>query len=493
MAQIYLHTILLSTALCLSSCLSLSEKELTDNVLELPTMGATAALGIDSGVFTPGNWPEKEWWSVFNDPDLSQMMQEALSNNPTICAIQRKVELARQNAKVVRSSLFPLVFFDYDETWQFLSKNGLYRTLNPNIPLNANLIDLSLSFTYEFDFWSKNLNTFRAALGRAKADEAERAQVELITTAAVAQGYFALKTNKCKQRLYEKLLLTEQQIFDLQTLMQDKALFSKLIPLRTEEQVQEVKKMVVSIEEEVLCDEHLLNILLGKGPEETIVMNEKLFELPSSLTLPSELSIDLLSRRPDLMAQIWRVEAFAKDVAVARADFLPSVNLIGLIGLESVKYAELLKATSQTAALKPAIHLPIFTAGAIRANVRAKKASFDEAVFNYNQKILECTKEVTDLIVFARSVFERKALQDKIVDEALELYELTDLRFSQGLDNLLSLLHSRYRLIEKQIEDINLLYSQYTAAIKLIKSLGGGYNSSYMPIQKEMVVDHDGH
>lgn len=485
MIRFYLRITLLSIAAFLSSCLSLSESEMTENVLELPSMQKTALMGVKSGLFSVGNWPDKKWWDLFEDTELSSLMEEALSLSPNILAIERRVELARQNAKVARSSLFPLVFFDYDETWQYLSKNGLYKTLNPNIPLNANLIDLSLSFTYEFDFWSKNINTFRAALGRAKADEAERAQVELITTAAVAQSYFALKTNRQKQKLLSELVEVQREIFSLKSLMQDMALFSKIPPLLSEEGLQEVEKRLVGIDEEVLIDEHLLNILVGKGPEEPLYISETIKELPLSVSLPQDLSIDLISRRPDLMAQIWRVEAFSKDVAIARADFYPSVNLIGLIGLESVTYAELLHPSSKTAALKPSIHLPIFTAGAIRANVRAKKAAFDQAVFDYNQKILECTKEVTDLIVFTKSVYEKKQLQDHIVKEALQVYDLIDLRYQKGLDNLLSVLSSRSRVIEKQLEDIDLLYNQYIAVIKLIKSLGGGYSSQYLPIQKK--------
>ena len=183
------------------------------------------------------------------------------------------------------------------------------------------------------------------------------------------------------------------------------------------------------------------------------------------------------------MAQIWRVEAFGKDVAIAKADFYPNVNLVGLAGLESVAYSLLFRQASSTAALKPAIHLPIFTAGAIRANVRAKKAAFDEAVFQYNQQILQSTKEVADVIVYAKSVYQQKALQEKIVKEAADLYSLIELRYSKGLDDILSVYASRIQLIEKELEDINLLYNQYVASIKLIKSLGGGYTSEYLPIQ----------
>ena len=157
-------------------------------------------------------------------------MPKALAQNPSIQGIKKRIELAKQTAKVTRSTLFPLVFFDADETWQYLSKTGLYKQFNPSLPLNVNLVDLTLSFTYEFDFWGKNRNLFHAALGKQKAEEAEAAEVQLITTTSVAQAYFALKTNTLKQSFYMKLVDVRKGIFDLQTLLRKKLYFPSFLP-----------------------------------------------------------------------------------------------------------------------------------------------------------------------------------------------------------------------------------------------------------------------
>ncbi|NDD58171.1 MAG: efflux transporter outer membrane subunit [Chlamydiae bacterium] len=475
----------------LSSCLSLSQKELTQNVLELPSMEKSTQEGMKSGYFVEGAWPEKEWWHIYGEEKLNQLMQVALNSNPNIQSIQQKVQVAKQNAVVVRSKLFPLLFFNYDETWQYLSQNGLFRAFNKNIPLNANLIDLSLSFNYEFDFWSKNLNAFRAAIGITKANEAEAAQVELITTTAVAQAYFALKTNMKKRELFRKITQVTQDILELQNLLKKEALFSRLTPLGGFENYQTAQKNLISISEEIQTNYHLLNILLGRGPDEEILLDEKFADLPKQIVLPSRLSLDLLSRRPDLMAQIWKVESFSKEVAIARADFYPSVNLMGLVGLESTAFAKLLHWSSQTRAIQPAINLPIFTAGAIRANVRSKMAAFEESVFQYNQLILQSTQEVADIISFAQSVFERKDLQQQIVSEAKELLNLIELRYEKGLDNLFAVYENRVKVYEKELEDLNLLYNQYLSSIRLIKSLGGGYISDLVPV-KAQEVSQDG-
>lgn len=472
--------------LFLSGCLSLPKDQQTENLIAPPSLQLSVANSVDSGFFSIGNWPEQKWWEIFNSEELNNLITEAIGLNPTIQSVESRVNFARQNAKVVRSKLFPLVFFDMNESWEYLSHNGLYRALNPKIPINANLVDLSLSFTYEFDFWGKYRNLFNAALGEAKAQEAEAADVILITATSLAQAYFALKTNLTRQRLYDELYEVRKGIFDLQVLLQDKALLSKLQPLFSEERVLEAQQWVWGIDEEVETDKHLINILMGRGPDEELGIREGHLPALTHLALPDNLSIDLLSRRPDLMAQIWRVEALAHEVGAAKADFYPNINLVGLIGLESVFYRLLFRAQSERAALQPAIHLPIFTAGEIRANIRAKKALFDQAVYDYNNLILQSASEVADLLVLAQSIFQQKIDQEQIVDAALARYDLTEQRYLSGLDDLIAKYTIAEECLLKELDDVTLLYSEYLAAIKLIKALGGGYQSEYsLPLKAQ--------
>lgn len=463
----------------LSACVSLPKDEQRENLLSAPSVADSVVSSIESGLFSLGDWPQENWWEVFQSAELNELIAEALSHNPSIQSIERRVEYAKQSAKVVRSKLFPLLFFDADETWQYLSRNGLDRALNPTVPLNANLVDLTLSFTYEFDFWGKNRNLFNAALGEEKAQEAEAAQVELIATTAVAQAYFALKTNLIRKRLFEALLDVRREVFSLQNLLQDKALLSKLQPLLSEENLLEAEKLLFSIEQEVETDKHLLNILVGAGPDTPLHIASELPPSLHNITIPKNLSIDLLSRRPDLMAQIWRVESLAHEVGAAKADFYPNINLTAFAGLESILYRHLLKSTSKTGGLQPAIHLPIFTAGEIRANIRAKKALFDEAVFSYNQLLLQSASEVADLLVLAKTTFEQKADQELIVKAAQNRYDIITLRQLSGLDNSFAEYFIKEELILKELDNVSLLYTQYLATIKLIKALGGGYQSAY--------------
>src|ERR1700722_16195790 len=101
---------------------------------------------------------------MFYAPQLNTLIKMALDLNPTIQSVKTQIAFTKEKAIIARSRLFPLIFFDATDSWEYLSKHGLYRALNPKLPLSASLIDLTFSFSYEFDFWGKNTHLFYAAI-----------------------------------------------------------------------------------------------------------------------------------------------------------------------------------------------------------------------------------------------------------------------------------------------------------------------------------------
>jgi len=460
----------------LVSCtLSMPEQELTEHILPTPSLDASLAAALENRFFTKDQWPAKNWWVGYGSDELNNLMEIALKNNPTIERISQRIQFAKSQATIARSKLLPLLFFDASDQWQHLSKSGLYRALNPDITINPNLIDFSLSFSYEFDFWGKYRNLYEAAIGQQKAAISETAQAELITATALAQSYFALKTNFIRQDLYKQLYEVRQAYFNLQTKMLHNSLYSKLPPLLSEEKVFEAAQWVYDIEQEIAVGKHVLNTLAGRGPDELLELDDILPQLPKQLAIPTDISTELLSRRPDLMAQIWRVDALAHEVGAAKANFWPSINLTALAGFESTSWSKIFEWASKTFGMIPGLRLPLYTAGAIGANVSAKKAQFLEAVYEYNELILTSFQQVANLFAIGKAVYEKKEKQLQIVANATERYNLTRLLQRQGIDSALN----SYELLEEQIHmqltDIELLYEQYLVSVHLIKALGGGY------------------
>ncbi len=455
----------------------MSEEEKTRNLIEQPQLTETIQDCMATSFFHEGQWPKKKWWEDFEVPALNQLIEEAFARNPSIQSMCQRIELAKQRAIQAQSKLYPLVYFDADGTWEFVSKQGLQEAYNPEFPRHAHIIDLTLTFSYEFDFWDKYRNLFRAALGQERAAQAELAQGELITAVSLAKTYFALQTNLTKQKIYQQLLEVRQKLALLRQLLLRESLEDVRCVLLADEQVEEAQQWLYSIEEEIEVNRHLINILAGRGPDEKVEIDNASIGLPKKLTIPETVSIDLLSRRPDLMAQIWRLEAIAHEVGAARADFFPNINLSAIMGLSSTIYNLLFNHSSYEQSLTPTMSLPVYTAGGIQANLDAKRAEYQTAVFMYNEMILKSAEEVVDALVFARTVYAKKEQQELIVQQVARRLELAQYRLNNGLDNALQTLEQKEALLQKELEDLNLTYGQYAAAIAMVRALGGGYQS----------------
>ncbi len=458
-----------------SSCLRMSEEEERKNFIQEPSLERSVNESLNTPFFSKGEWPKAAWWEGFGSEQLNDWIVEAIANNPSIQSIRQKIEQAKEQANSAKSKLYPLVYFNADENLEFISKHGIERAYNPSFPKQAQILDLTLSFNYEFDFWDKYRNLFRAALSLEQAETAELAQIELITSTSLAKTFFALKANLVKERIYRQLCEVRKKLYLLRQLLLSEALDDLRIVLFSQERVEEATQWLLAIEEEIAIDRHLINILRGKGPDEPFEMEASLPDLPPPLVIPDNLSLSLLSRRPDLMAEIWRVEALAHEVGAARANFFPNLNLAGLIGFSSTIYHLLFNPSSFESTLVPSISLPVYTAGDIQAILDTKRAEYQSAVFTYNDRILKAAEEVVDALVFARMIYGQKIQQDAIVSQAAKRLGLSEDRLKNGLDNALQTLEQKEELLQKELKLMDLAYGRYAAVIALIKSVGGGY------------------
>jgi NodT family efflux transporter outer membrane factor (OMF) lipoprotein len=466
----------IGSLLILSGCsLSMPHQRELRHLCPPPNIDCSVYQALDSKYFENGAWPGPAWWEVYGFPELNQLIVEALAQNPSIHEIEARVCRASAEAVIAQSKLYPLVTLDGQDEIAHLAKHGLYRTLNPRIPPNVQLIQVELNFKYEFDFWGKNRNLVKAACGEKFAELAEVEQIKLITSSALASAFFALKTDLKRRDLYRELVEVRRGEKTIQSGLAAKSLSSNLKPFFYEEDYLEAEKLLLSVERDIELDKHWINILAGRSPDHPLCIDSTLPTIDEKLALPCNLSLDLVARRPDLMSQIWRAKAIAYEVGAAYAEFYPDVNLSALFGLESVTWRQLFRSSAATWSVTPAFHLPIFTAGAIAARVKERTCAYDEAIFAYNDLLLGSAREVVDLLSIARMLFAQKDEQQKILKMARKRLEITKARRCSGLDNKIDLYLIEEEVINKKLDDLSLLYQQYVATVKLAKALGGGY------------------
>jgi NodT family efflux transporter outer membrane factor (OMF) lipoprotein len=195
------------------------------------------------------------------------------------------------------------------------------------------------------------------------------------------------------------------------------------------------------------------------------------------LTVPGAVPADLLGRRADIVAARWRVEAATHDIASAKAQFYPNVNLTAFVGLSSIGLSRLLDADSKEWGVGPAIHLPIFDAGRLRANLRGKTADLDLAVESYNGALLDAVRDAADQLASSQSVARQQAQQREAQASAEAAYDIAVQRYKAGLGTYLNVLTAETTVLNQRRLGVDLAGRALDTQVQLARALGGGFQA----------------
>jgi NodT family efflux transporter outer membrane factor (OMF) lipoprotein len=191
--------------------------------------------------------------------------------------------------------------------------------------------------------------------------------------------------------------------------------------------------------------------------------------------LPDNLPADLVSRRPDIVAARWRVDAITHEVKEAKAEFYPDINLSAALGLDAFGFGRLLTAASRTGSAGAAIHLPIFDAGELRAQLKGRYADFDDAVATYDQTLISALSGVATQLAQIRSSDVQLTDAQTAQQEAREADDLAITQYKGGLTNQLTVLNADMNTLQADQAVANLLMNRRDQQIALASALGGGY------------------
>ena len=191
--------------------------------------------------------------------------------------------------------------------------------------------------------------------------------------------------------------------------------------------------------------------------------------------LPSRLPADLLGRRPDVVASRWRVEAATHGIAAAKAQFYPDVNLLAFVGFQSIGLSQLLELGSGIAGVGPALRLPVFEGGRLRAQLATRDADYDAAVERYNGTLIEALHDIGDRLASIRSVAVQRREEQHALDAAREAYHLAVLRYREGIGSYLSVLSAESQVLVQRRLEADLRARDLDNRIDLVRALGGGF------------------
>jgi NodT family efflux transporter outer membrane factor (OMF) lipoprotein len=420
-------------------------------------------------------WPASAWWQGFGDTQLNQLVEQALAGAPTLQVAQARLRQAEAAVNAVDAARAPQVGLSADLTDQRFTEKGLIPAPLAGATKWNNSVQVGAS--WEPDFFGRESASLRSAIGQQRAVQAEGQAARVMLATQVAGAYFNLARLVEARGVAMQSLAQRQQILALVKQRVGAGLDSTVDLRQAEGLIAQAQVEIESLDEAAARARHALAELCGQPPRALDALAPALAPLHSQ-PLPAELPADLLGRRADLAAQRWRVEAALRDVEVARSQFYPNVNLVAFAGLSSLGLDRLLNAGARTYGVGPALRLPLFDGGRLKANLKSRSAEVDAAVDTYNAQLLRALREVADEVSSLQGLQRQQQAQTQATEAASGAYELALQRYRAGLGNFLVVLTAQTNVLAQQRASTELKARHLASEVALARALGGGFAAS---------------
>jgi hydrophobe/amphiphile efflux-1 (HAE1) family protein/NodT family efflux transporter outer membrane factor (OMF) lipoprotein len=419
------------------------------------------------------NVSKGNWWEIFGDTGLNDLEMQAVQANQQLKAAVARVEQARATARVARSELLPSLNLVPSFNRQHFSPNQ-----EPGFgPLTANTFSAPLDLSYEIDLWGRVRRGFESARADAQASLAAFHNVLLTLQADVAQDYFALRALDAEIATVTGTVDLRKEQVRLVRSRFEGGIGSELDVARAETELATTEAEAASLAQRRNELENAIAVLAGQNPT--------VFHLPAAGTnnwnpqppvIPAGLPADLLERRPDVAEAERQLASANARIGVAKAAFFPVLTLTGSGGFVSADIDSLFKWDSHVWSIGPSLSLPIFAGGRNRANYRRSRAVFDEAVARYRQQVLVAFGEVEDSLSGIRYLIDQAAAQQRAVTNARRAAELATDRYRSGIVSYLEVVDASRDALQAERANAQLAGQRLIAAVRLIKTLGGGWS-----------------
>jgi NodT family efflux transporter outer membrane factor (OMF) lipoprotein len=412
------------------------------------------------------------WWRALADPELDDLIERALRDNPSLAQTGARLRAAQAQVQQLHAAQLPQARVSAGETRLKVPPGfGPYLLGGDSVWLG----NLGTRFSWDLDLWGRQRDAVAAARGLAQAADLDVQSARLLLAGAVTQTYIALYRSYALADVDAQAEAQRGRIVEI-TRRRVAAGLDTRVELREAE--GEVPQTHVALLQEQSAQEelrHELAALTGRGADAYAAIGQPRLTLPLQLQVPAELPINLLARRPDVIAARARVTAADAQLHAARAAFYPSVNLTALVGFASISMKDLVSASSFGYGVGPALSLPLFDGGRLRAQYRGAEAGLDEAAAGYDDIVLGAVRDVADQLTLIAALDRELLQQRQWVDDAEEAYRLDEERYRAGLASYLSVLNAETEVLNARRQTVELQSAQATAHVTLLLAIGGNF------------------
>ena len=433
---------------------------------------ANAHLGLAAQASTP--ILVRAWWTAFNDPQLNRLMQQALVDSPNLAQAMARVREAQSLADVAQAGLAPSLSFNTQETRQRFSGHDVIPPPYAGTKRWEGHEGLNLS--WDIDFWGRQDSLLKQAHSRTTAAALDVASARLALSGAVARAYIDLYRNDQLADVAQRTEAQRERILEITRRRVRSGLDTNVELREASGAVPEAHVELLQAQAAAALDTHQLAALSGQGAVIYAQVRRPTLDPAAILPLPEALPADLLGRRPDVLAARDRIEAARAGQAAAKAAFYPDINLAAFAGTSAVGFDNLFHGSSGAYGAGPAIHLPLFDAGRLRAEYRGAAAEIDDAVSAYNQSVLQAVRETSDQLSLIEALNTEIVLQARSLDDAEAAYNLAEERYQAGLSSYLTVLNTESAVLSARREHVELISGGAIARVSLLLAVGGSFD-----------------
>jgi outer membrane protein, multidrug efflux system len=413
------------------------------------------------------SYADLPWWQVFQDPQLHELIRTALKQNYDLQIATERINAARAQLAVTRSSLFPQV-----------AANGNFAGGKENIgQTNFNFLLLTADAAFQLDFFGKLRRANEAARAELLATEDARQTVILTLVSDVASDYFALLQLDLQLQITRDTVNTQQDSVKLTNFRVEHGVATKLEVLQAQEVLDSANAQIPDLERQIAQEENAISILLGNYPQ-AVPRGRPLVEQQLPPEVPPGLPSSMLERRPDIREAEQTLVAANAEIGVAKAQFFPQISLTGSGGGalgRSSAFSSLMSSQIGIWSYGAQVSQPIFTGGAIRGNLRLAESQHQQALLAYQQAVQRAFGDVSDALIDYQKFHQVRVRQENSVADLQESVRLSDMRYKGGTTTYLEVLDGQRSLFSAELTLAEARGTEYQSLVQLYRALGGGW------------------
>ena len=424
---------------------------------------------------------DTDWWTRFNDPVLTALVNDALARNQDIAESLARIDAAAAQVGVATAALFPQVSGAGSAMAQGASEKG------PNtMPFDQSGMSRwttqyqgALSAGWELDFWGKYRNQRTMLSDVLMNSVISHEALRLSVAGQTAQGYFALLALDMQLETARRTLKSREESFGIYTSRYEQGDITELDWQRARAEVETARAQVHTSTVAVDQAEAALAVLIGRSPREIInsamPRGHDIGRLPAPPVLPAGLPSELLMRRPDIRAAEYLIMAYNANIGVARAQFFPSISLTGMLGTLSASVANLFTGPAATWNYGATGSIPLLDFGNNWYNLKGAEAQKRAAEAAYRKTVQTAFQDIRTSLTAQREAGAIVRSMQIEVDSLRRATEIARLQYDNGYTDYLTVLDAERQLFAAELQLASALRDRLNAVVGVCMALGGGW------------------